>query len=426
MSQYQKSENNDMTMMRTMIFLFLFTIHLFAADWPQWRGINRDGKSPETDLLGKWPEGGPNLIWSFTGLGKGLSAPSIVNNTVYVLGSDDDDVEYLFAIDPKGQLKYQRPVSKAWSRSYSGARSAPTINEGKIYIISSTGVIACFEQNSGKKLWSVNGLETFGGEFNRWGLAESPLLVDDKVIYTPCGDQTTMVALDRKTGETVWQTRSLNESSAFVSPALISDNGQSLIVGMTANSVLGIHPETADIVWTYDYTQHFNNARRGRSAHAITPLYHHGKLFVTSGYDHDAIMLDLSKDLSTVRLAWANPDLDCHHGGVVLVDGYLYGSAWQSNRDGNWACLDWTSGKTRWQHNWHTKGSIIYADKMLYCMEEKSAHVALVKPNPEKFDMISSFQVPKGTDQPWAHPAISNGRLYIRWGDVLYVYDIEE
>jgi outer membrane protein assembly factor BamB len=182
--------------------------------------------------------------------------------------------------------------------------------------------------------------------------------------------------------------------------------------------------KTGDIIWHYDLIQ-FHKTNQGRGAQTNPAIYYNNEVFVTSGYDHPATMFSITGENPSAELKWKNRDLNTHHGGVVLVDGKIYGSNWQHNSRGRWACVDWETGETHWDEEWFNKGSAIYADGMLYLYEEKNGNIALVEPSAEKLKIVSTFTVDAGTGPHWAHPAIYNGRLFIRHGDVLMVYNIK-
>ncbi len=413
------------------IFLFLFTMaapHIGRAntsDWPQWRGPQRNGKSPETGLLKTWPEQGPKILWSIDGLGRGHSSPSVKDNIVYATGMIDR-TDYLQAIDPKGKAMWKVPIGRGWFEAEKGVRSTPTVEGDRIYAISGMGEISCIDARKGEAVWSIPAFEKFRGEYGQWGIAESLLLVGDKVIYTPAGKETTMVALDKNSGETRWKSESLADYTGYVSPILIRWGGKEVIANVTANYIFGVDSRDGKILWKYRYSD-LDTPTWHPDAPIInipTPLFHDGNLYVTSGYDHVGVMFRLSEDASAIEFVWKDATLDCHHGGVVLVSGYIYGSNWIDNARGNWVCIEWKTGKTRYEKKWQTKGSIIFADGMLYCYEERRGIMALVKPDPADFKIVSQFRVEAGEGPHWAHPAISNGILYIRHGDTLTAYDI--
>jgi outer membrane protein assembly factor BamB len=300
-----------------------------------------------------------------------------------------------------------------------------------VYVLSGLGTISCINASDGKVNWSFNAAKKFDAVYGDWGVCESLLLVDDLVIYTPAGPRTSMVAIHKKTGETVWETESLDDTSAYVSPRLIKYGNQKIIVTLMARNLIGVDAANGKILWKYDYAalKPENSLKVWPGApktNTITPLFKDGFLYITGGYNHVGAMFRLSEVGAAINLVWTDTVLDCHHGGVVLVDGYIYGSNWIDNSRGNWCCLDWSTGKAMYEQKWQTKGSIITGDGMLYLFDEKNGNVGLVKPGPGKFDLISSFKIPDGKGPCWAHPEIVDGILYIRRGDVLMAYDIRK
>jgi outer membrane protein assembly factor BamB len=393
---------------------------LAAADWPRFNGPNRDNRSSETGLLKSWPEGGPKLLWaSPVDLGGGFSSVSVANGTIYTTGIVDRQ-EHLFALDLVGKLKWKKPYGPGWTRSHGGARSTPTIYDGRAYVFSGSGRAVCFDAADGELKWAIDTFKTFGGRNISWGVAESPLVFDDKMICTPGGKDASVVALDRKTGATTWTTKGLSDRAAYCSPLLIDEPERRLIVTVLSHHIVGIAPDDGKVLWQHPY--------HGQcAAHPNTPIYHEGSVYVTSGYNEGGVKLKLSADGTRIETppAWTDKTLDTHHGGVVLVDGYLYGSSWRGNNNGNWVCVDWKTGKPTYDTHWRNKGSITFADGMLYCYEERGGTVALVKATPEKFDIVSTFSITRGSGRHWAHPVICDGRLYIRHGAALMAFDVK-
>ncbi len=181
-------------------------------------------------------------------------------------------------------------------------------------------------------------------------------------------------------------------SSASVKNEIVYATG---MIGRT-DYLQAIDPK-GEILWKIPIGRGWLEAEKGAPTINIpTPLFHQGNLYVTSGYDHVVVMFRLSEDASGMEFVWKDATLDCHHGGVVLVDGYLYGSNWLDNARGNWICVEWKTGKTMYETKWQTKGSVIYADGSLYCYEERRGIVALVKPDPGDFAIVSQFRVKPG------------------------------
>jgi len=412
--------NNIKSIVALIITILLTGAVCFADDWPQFRGHNRSGKSAETGLLKKWPEAGPKLLWSVGGLGIGFSSVAVADGFIYTTGMLNGE-GFLFAYDLASNLKWKKSYGPEWQRSHRGTRTIPTVDDSRVYVFSGTGILACFDAKTGEEKWAVDTLNKFEGKNIMWGIAESVLIVGANAICTPGGKDGSVVALDKMTGQSVWTSKGLSEKSSYCSPALIETGNTELIVTMLERSVVGLDTKTGKVLWKDRI-----NEGIGRSNHPVSPLYHDGYIYITAGYDKGGVKYRLSADGTKISKKWEDATLDVHHGGVVLVDGYLYGANWNSNARGDWACLDWANGKVMYETRWNgNKGSIIYADGMLYCYDENTGDLALVKASPKGFEIVSSFRITEGFGKHWAHPAISDGRLYIRHGDALMAYDIK-
>ncbi|MBC34522.1 MAG: alcohol dehydrogenase [Bacteroidetes bacterium] len=401
--------------------LLLITQFSFAQVL-EWRGEGRTGIYDGKDLLTEWPEEGPKMIWEFKDLPSGYSHPAISEHMIYLTGLIDS-VDYIMAISLNGKLVWKKPFGQSWVNNFRGSRCTPTIHENKVYVSSGMGEIVCLDEFSGDIIWTVDAHKEYNGSFGRFGLAESLLIVDNKVIYMTGGEETSVVALDKNNGGLIWKTTANGDSPAYLSPLLIEDNGHRLIVHMTKKHMIGIDPDNGEIYWEFDYNQYAG--KRAYNNHSTTPVYKDGGLFITSGYNHKSIKFKLSNDLKNIEVDWINEVLDGHHGGVVLIDGYIYGSTWDNNGNGKWACVDWNTGETKYETAWMNKGSIVAAGGYLYCFDEKFGNVGLVKVTPEEFKIISSFKIVQGKKGPyWAHPVIDRGILYIRHEDAFMAYDI--
>jgi outer membrane protein assembly factor BamB len=403
--------------------LFLLTGYAVnAQSVAEWRGIGRSGVYNETGLMKIWPAEGPKMLWSVADLSVGYSSVSIANNTIYLTGRKDT-VDICSAIDINGSLKWQTAYGRAWDQSFPESRCTPTIENNKLYLTSGKGDIACLDAISGNIIWSLKASEKYEGTYGMWGIAESPLIIGEKLIYTPGGKLTTMVALNKANGELIWKSESLGDNPSYVSPILIEYAGKKQIVNTSETFVYAVSPEDGKLIWKFDYMK-YNNPGNG-DINTNTPLYYNGSIFVSNGYNHCALMLKLSDDGNSVTDAWSSLDLDTHHGGYVRIGEYIYGSNWLNNGMGNWICLDWKTGKTMYDVEWFNKGPIISDGEMLYCQDEKKGNIALAKVDPSKFVVTSTFKIPLGTGPYWAHPVICNGVLYVRHGAVLMAYDIK-
>jgi outer membrane protein assembly factor BamB len=411
-----------------LIVFLLVPIWLSAQNIAQWRGPDRNGIYPETDLLNEWPEEGPEQLWTTDGIGKGYSSVSVLEGTIYATGLNDS-VETLTAINyTDGNILWQIPYGQSILRSFKDTRCTPTIEGNRAFMISGRGEVVCVDLSLQQIAWHVDAFQLFEGKSGRWEIAESPLLVEDKVIFTPGGHKTTMIALDKNTGETIWSSETLHDSCAYVSPILVERGDKKIIINVLSHNIIGVDVENGNILWTHKYPEVEEPLRYELSNHinTVTPIYKNGRLFITSGYDRPSAMFELSADGTKINLVWKQPVMDTHHGGVVLHDGYLYGSTWINNSQGNWACVDWDSGDLMYEKKWNNKGSIISADDKFIIYEEKRGFVGLVNPNPEDFKVISSFRHQQGSGPNWAHPVINNGILYIRHGETLSAYQISK
>jgi len=406
----------------TVIILLSLIFHANCQLY-DWRGPNRTGIYNESGLLKQWPAGGPAPVWEIDGLGYGFSSVTVSDNTIYITGRIETS-DVLTALTLNGAKKWQIKYGDAWIRNHDGSRCTPTFFNGDIFLISGSGDLVCVD-SSGKIKWSKNHYNMYGSTPLMFGIAESPLIVEDKVIASPGGSKASLVAFDVKNGDIIWEAKPLNESPQYVNPKLIEYAGKKIIVTNTSNYIIGVDSKDGKLLWKVDYTGINAATGRVRKNHATTPIYRDGLILIANGYDFVALQLKLSEDGNNAEVVWKNRDLDPHHGGLVLLDNYVYGSNYKSNSMGDWICVNWNTGKTEWTTNWYNKGSIISADGMLYIMEEKTGRVALVKPDPKKLDIISEFQVTKGEGPYWAHPVIYNGKLFIRHGEVLMVYALK-
>lgn len=413
--------------MKIIIGFILLTVisSAFGQDIAQFRGPSRDGIFPANGLLKEWPQGGPKLLLQIEGIGKGYSQPVVYKDKIYITGIRHDTMDIITAYDLKGNLLWEKVYGHSWANSYPDTRSTPTIQNDKIYLVGGMGTLCCLDAANGNILWSQDPHHQFQGEYHRWGVAESVLLTDQAAIYVTGGNETSVVAYDKITGKLFWKTKSLGGTRAYASSAVIERNNLKIILAQTANDLMGINALNGEIIWNFNLIP-YHSGESGKGANTNIPLYHNGEIFVTSGYDHPALMFTLSPDGRSVSLKWQNEDMDTHHGGNVLIDGNLYGSNWQNNTKGQWVSINWNTGKTNWIKDWFTKGSVVSADDMLYCYEEKGGNIALVKPDEHDFRIISTFKVEAGAGPYWAHPAIYNDRLFLRHGNVLMIYDIKD
>jgi outer membrane protein assembly factor BamB len=410
-------------MKKRFIFLVLLNLAVQGIQGQmstQWRGLDRTGYYPVENISDSWPENGPKLKLHVTNLPETFSSVVVYDDIMYTTGIEKGE-ELLTAVDLQGNILWNTIYGDAWDGTFRPARCTPTIEDGFAYMVSGRGSLACVNLTNGELVWSIDGYSSFGASTGNWGTAESPLIVEEKMIYTPCGDKTTMVALDKRDGSILWQSESIGDQSAYVSPVYMELNGTKLIVTVTGNYVIGVNSEDGDIFWKLNYSS-ISNPGTGVDINPVSPLIRGKEIFITSGYDHVGLMLELADDCRSVSVKWISKDMDVHHGGVVEVDGYIYGSNFNSVFGGNWLCLDWNTGQVMFEDDRYNKGQVIALGNKLICYEERKGRMLLVKANPKAFEVISEFKVTQGSGPHWSHPSVYDGKLFFRHGKSLLVY----
>lgn len=396
------------------LLLVFCSITLAFAQTPTiWRGPNGNGIYNETDLLKEWPANGPEIVWTFDKLGKGYSSPVIANGQIYVSSMIDNN-GFIHALSFNGEEKWKASYGEEFSESYPGARSTPTIVGDLMYMYNGNGVLVCMSSEDGEIKWKKDAFNDFDGENIRWGVTESVAIDGDLVFMTPGGKKNNVVALNRFTGELVWSSAGKGELSAYCTPLLIELQARKLLVTMTADHIIGLDTKTGNMLWSYPQTNRWQ-------VHANTPIFYEGDLFCFSGYGQGGVKLNLSADGSSVEKAWFSEMLDSRMGGMLVINGYLYGSG-DNNRE--WRCVDWNTGEEKYADKSVGKGVVISADGMLYCYSDRG-ELALAEATPNGFNVKGKTKVELGSEQHWAHPIIENGVLYLRHGDTLIAYKIK-
>jgi len=382
-----------------------------AADWPGWRGPRRDGKSPETGLLKQWPEGGPERLWQADGIGKGFSTVAVTGGMVFTTGDIDGRLR-IFAFDLAGKPKWRTDVDAAWTRSHPGARSTPMIDEGLLYVVSGNGVVACLDAKTGRKRWSRQ-MSEFGGGTPGWGYAETPLIFRDSAIVCP-GGRKCIVALDKKTGKTQWTSRGYSGAAQYGSSIIVPFGRGNVVVTGTRAGIVGVNARNGAFLWS-------NSWSANNTANCPTPAYSGAYVFWANGYGKGGVCLKLERsgDGLAARQAWTTRDMNCHHGGYIIHEGYIYG-----NNGGGWACLELKSGRKMWEERGVGKGSVCFADGMLYLFGESGGRAGLATCSPRGMEMKGTFRV-DGSGPSWAYPVVVGGRLYLRYDTHLYCFNVK-
>ena len=387
-------------------------------------------------MLPQWPDAGPRLLWKASALGRGYSAPIITGGRIYLTGDVEDELR-VYALDLQGKLIWETKNGRAWKTPYPGARSCCTFSEGRLYLMNAHGRLACLDAASGAERWAVDMLDRFGGKTPTWGLSECLLVNGSQVIATPAGAKALMVSLDKETGSTLWTTEPLKlgpsshpaqqrlaepagepDTAGYTSPIMIEREGRRQIVNCSLRHVFGVDAATGKLLWTYPLpTQYL--------VIAATPTLINDAVFITAP-DTEAGRLirpvwDAQPNQDRLEPVWSTR-LDTCHGCLVFAEGTLYGSWYR--KDKGWASVDVATGRAQRQLADLAMGSILYADGRLYCLSQEG-EMALIKPAPAGWEYAGRFRLVAGRDKDaWTHPVISDQKLYLRYHETLFCYDI--
>ncbi|HUT93728.1 MAG TPA: PQQ-binding-like beta-propeller repeat protein [Thermoguttaceae bacterium] len=418
------------------------TARLAADDWPNWRGPNRDAICRETGLLQAWPPEGPKLLWKATGLGVGYSGPAVVGTTLYTLGNLDGQ-EHVLALDTTtGKRLWAEPFGPVEYVGYSpGTRATPTLDGDRLYALGASGRLVAMDRHSGEIRWRTSFLDDFDAQVIateyveslrgrlveskeadapggvKWGFSESVLIDGDKLLCTPGGTEATLAALDKRTGQVVWASK-IDARVGYASIVKATLAGVAQYVQFTADGVVGVDARDGKLLWRYDAPAY----PKFGGINVSTPIASGDTVFAATGYNVGGGLARIEKTREgfAAREVYFTKDMKNHHGGLILLDGYLYGA----NDPGILTCLEYATGKVMWRSRKPGKCSLLYADGMLYCRDE-TGPLTLVKATPDGFELHGQFDQPdRSRQKAWPHLVIAHGQMYVRDQDVLLCYDV--
>jgi len=407
-------------MNRILPLLLLSTFAASADDWPQWRGPNRDDISKETGLLKQWPAAGPSLAWKVTGVGGGFSSVAVAQGKIFTLGDVDGASSIVALKESDGSRVWVAKLGEPGGHDkYPGTRSTPTVDGELLYALNQHGDLVCVESATGKERWRKSLTRDFGGAMmSGWRYSESPLVDGDRVLCTPGGTKGTVVALNKKTGALLWQTKDFTDRAGYSSIITATIGGVRQYVQLTGDSVAGLAPDSGKVLW--------RAPRSGRTAVITTPVVRDDLVFVTSSYGVGCNVFKVTKDSAGFKAeqTYASGDMKNHHGGVVELNGFIYGS---SDSPSAFTCLDLKSGDVKWAERSIGKGAVTCAGGLLiHRAESGRGTVTLIEPTPAGFKSHGSFDQPdRSRAAAWPHPVVANGKLYIRDQDVLLCYNVK-
>ena len=295
-----------------------------------------------------------------------------------------------------------------------GPRSTPTVDGDRMYVLTESGDLACLRVQDGTVVWQRNILKEFGARNISWLISESPLVDGNQVIVSPGGRGAGMVALEKMSGKTIWVAKELSDEAGYASAIVADVQGVRTVMTFTAEAGIGVRASDGKLMWRHRPVA--NN-----TANIATPVFFDNKVFYSSGYGTGGALLGLRAQGGTVQAQeiYFTRDMQNHHGGVVLVNGYLYGFD-----NSILTCLEFATGKQMWQHRSVGKGSVSYADGHLYLLSENRV-VGLAEATPMGYREKGRFTIAEQNWQSWAHPVVSGGRLYLRDQGILAAYDID-
>ncbi len=407
--------------MKLLFLLALLPAPVLAEDWPQWRGPARDGISRETGLLGAWPENGPRLDFRAEGLGEGYSSIAVAGGRIHTLGMASG-TEWVFALDEEtGAVLWSTPHADEYTDWRGGGpRGVPTVAYGRVHALGASGQLSVLEAASGQIVWTVNLLERFGARNISWGISESPLVLDDRILVSPGARRAGFAALDRNTGEVLWTAAS--DEAGYASPVRVDLEGAPHAAFFSGDRAVGIRASDGEILWSYE------RASNG-TANVATPILVSNadgvaRLFVTSDYGTGGGLIELragpDRTVSASEV-WFTRNLRAHHATPILHAGALYGfsgSILSALRVGD--------GELLWRDRGFPKGALTFADGRLYLVSEHG-DIGLMEPSSTGYRERGRFAFPevdRSRQNLWSHPVVANGRLYVRDQEVLLGWSV--
>ena len=381
-----------------------------GGEWPQWRGANRDGVSKETGLLKQWPEGGPPLAWKAQGAGTGYSSISISKGRIFTMGLRGDK-EYVIAFDAKtGKELWATAHGTAYRDSRGdGPRGTPTVDGNRVYSLGGNGDLSSIDAASGKIIWSLNVLQTFGASNIGWGISESPLVLGDRVLVNAGGPNASLVALKKSDGSVLWKTQS--DKAGYSSALPVPLGGKTQVVFFTHSRALGVDPADGRVLW--EYAKAANNV-----ANVSTPVARGNRVWISSDYGTGGGLVEIKAD-GTAAEVYFTKEMRTHHSTAILVGDHLYGFSGPVL-----TAMKFDTGEVAWKDRSVGKGSLVYADGHLYAFSENGV-VGLVEATPAGYREKGRFRIQQGSLPTWTHPVVAGGRLYIRDQDTIYAYDVK-
>jgi len=397
-------------------------------DWSQWRGSNRDGVVKFEGLNLEWSDKSPPLSWVFRQTGSGYSPPSVVGKILYCQGASDND-DFAFALDTKtGDLKWKQILGNEYMMKENrgnGPRGAITVDGDRLYLMRCGGQLHCLSASDGAMLWHQDLINDFGGKMmSGWGYCESPLVDGNLVLCTPGGSEGTMIAFDKNTGKMVWRTKDWTDDSGYSSPIVAEIDGVRQYIQQSSKGVAGVSAKDGKLLWRVEIEGY-------KIAVIHTPICVGNVVYVTNAYNVGCTCLKLSKvgDDFSVETIYANRNMVNQHGGIVLMDGHIYGFS----DPNDWVCQNFETGETVWKQRKMDevgRGAVIGVNDRLILLDERTGTLAVVTASTDGWKEFGRLQIPERSkietmdNQVWTHPVVANGKLFLRDHDLLFCFDL--
>lgn len=397
----------------TILIIFLTQL-IFSQENSNWRGPERNGVYPGKNLLKKWPDMGPELLWRFDNLGIGYSTVAISTNNIITAGTIDS-ISYIYSFDRSGKLLWKTKMGPEWSEGdFPGIRATPVIYKSYGYIMNGLGVLFCFDSDTGEIHWSENIFKKYIGKWGLHGVSES-ILVDGNMLYcTPGGFEANVIALNRFTGDLIWECTGNGAKSAFSSLNLIERGSNKFLIGTNSKSIFAIQAYNGKMAWNYEFELELA---------CNTPIYHDGILINLN--TQKGVAFKISEDGFSADILWQNGNLGVFLGDAVIIGENLYA---YSSINCRLYVIDLYTGEEICYEQFpekHQGAAVISADNMIYCYTVRG-NISLFDPSNDKLELISSFDLPINSNDHCSYPVINNGNLYIRNNNSLFVYKISD
>ncbi|MBU6238355.1 MAG: PQQ-binding-like beta-propeller repeat protein [Planctomycetes bacterium] len=413
----------------TSTFAAIFAGPVFAEDWYQWRGPNRDGIATEKGLTDRWPEEGPPIVFQSKGLGSGMASVAIADGKICTIGNIAGNTHLICLKQSDGSILWKTPFTP----DRGAANGTPTIDleTGFVYGLSFDGILVCCRLNDGEVVWKKSFPENFQGKMESvWGYSESPLIDGERLICTPGGKDAMVVCLNKKTGETIWSGKAPqgklrgNDGAGYSSVVISNAAGRKQYVQLIGHGIVSYDAKTGALLWNYDRVAN-------TTANIPTPIVKDDFVFCSTGYDDGGTaLLQVSKSGNALGVKEvyykSSKELQNHHGGMVMVGDYVYMGHGHNN--GFPACVEWRTGKDQWEKGRGAgsgSAAILYADSKLFFRYQDGV-MAMIDSDTKKYKLLGKFKLATHNGESWPHPVIVDGILYIRDQDDFIAYSLKK